>query len=297
MMMQQQQQQGGAPPQGEDAEDQQPPPPPTKPDTMNFVTVDVTAAGVATIAMSRAPVNSLNLDFFEELNQWLMWLSYDDACKSVILTSALSMVFSAGLDITELQNPQPERFEKFWTAFQEVWMILNSYPKPIVAAINGNAPAAGCILAMCADFRIMAKAPAAHPEKLYRIGLNETKLGLIAPPWVMNQLTYIVGSRKAEKMLQLGETPTADEALAMGLVDQVVAEADVLTAAAKCAEGLSKVSNEARWMSKDMMRRDLMQFFANEEERRYDTNFFAQLLTNPEVQDNIGKYLARLGKK
>ena len=295
MQQQHMQQPGGG---GDVAEeDTQPPPPPTKPEGAQFLKITSAENGVVTVAMNRAPVNSFSLEFFAELNEWLMWLSYDEACTAIIMTSAINMVYSAGIDIMELHNAKDERFAKFWTQFQEMWLILNSYPKPIIAAVNGNSPAGGCIMAMCCDYRIMARAPAGKPDKPYRIGLNETKLGIIAPPWVMNQLTYVIGSRKAEKMLQLGETPTADEALTLGLVDKVVEEEVVMEEAMKMANEMLKVSNEARWMSKDMMRRDLMQFFAGDDERRYDTEFFTQLLKNPEVQGNISKYLSRLQKK
>jgi 3,2-trans-enoyl-CoA isomerase len=295
--MQQMQQQGEA-----EEEDQTPPPPPKKPEDSKFTKVDIGADGTAVVRMCRAPVNSFNLEFFTELADWFMWLSTDEsACKAVVLTSDIATVFSAGIDITELHEPQVERFERFWMSFQEIWLILNSYPKPVIAAVNGNSPAGGCILSICCDYRVMARASLKDPAnpKPYRIGLNETKLGIIAPPWVMKTLAYTIGERKAEKMLQLGETPTADEALALGLVDRVVDEADVLEVALKEAAKFAAIPAEARWMSKDMMRRDLMQFFPSEQERLYDAQFFTSLVQNPEVAANVGNYLARLsgGKK
>ena len=297
---QQQQQQGG-----EDApapeENAPPPPPPTKPEEPpKFLKVTQLATNkkVAVVQLNRAPVNSLNLETLAELNQWLMWLSYTEETDGIILGSNLPMVYSAGLDINELSNPKPDRFAAFWGAFQETWSILNSFPKPIVAAINGNSPAGGCILAICCDYRVMARCPNGQPTKPYRIGLNESKIGMIAPPWVMNTFSYVVGNRKAERMLQLGETPTADEALTIGLVDQVVAEEEVMSVATKELEKFMAIPASARWMTRDMMRRDLVQFMSTEEEREYDVNFFGNLLQNPEVQSNIAKYMARLsGKK
>jgi 3,2-trans-enoyl-CoA isomerase len=298
---------GQAPPQQqqmeeEPEEDATPPPPPTKPENSQFVKVEQRPDGAAVMRMARAPVNSLNLEMFTELADWFMWLSTEESgCKSVVLTSDIATVFSAGLDINELHKPEQERFEKFWMSFQEIWLIINSFPKPVIAGINGNSPAGGCVIALCCDYRVMARASLKDPAnpKAYRIGLNETKLGIIAPPWVMKSLAYVVGERKAEKMLQLGETPTADEALAMGLIDRVVEEGELLEAAAQEAAKFAAIPGEARWMSKDMMRRELMQFFPSEQERIYDMEFFSSLVQNPEVVDNVGKYLARLagGKK
>jgi 3,2-trans-enoyl-CoA isomerase len=140
----------------------------------------------------------------------------------------------------------------------------------------------------------MARSPKQHPEKHFRIGLNETKLGIVAPPWVMSGFAYTVGTRKAERMLQLGETPTADEALKLGLVDAVVEEDAVLSEAQKEAEKFIAIPNQARWMSRDLMRQEVLQFLRSEEERQYDVQFFQQLIKNPDVQKSIGTYLARL---
>lgn len=278
-------------------EPQQPPEPPKKPENppryMNITTED----GITTFAMNRAPVNSLNLEVFEELNDWLMWHSYSDETKAIILTSSLSLVFSAGLDITELHKAKEERFAQFWTAFQEAWLILNTFPKPVIAAINGNSPAGGCVLALCCDYRVMARCPEGKPDKAYRIGLNETKLGIVAPPWVMKSMKYVIGNRKAERMLQLGETPTAEQALAIGLVDAVVEENQVLETAKAEAKKYLAVADEARWMTKDMVRKEVVEELSHPEQRRYDMEFFTQLIQNPEVQKQIEDYLARLRKK
>lgn len=271
---------------------------PVKPTDSKYVAVEHDAQGIATLRLNRAPVNSLNLEFFTEFNQWLLWLGSDEATKAVVITSAIPLVYSAGLDINELHNPQPERMGKFWTAFQEMWLILNSFPKPLIAAVNGNAPAGGCIIAIACDYRVMARNPAGAPDKLFRIGLNETKLGIVAPPWVMAGYSYVLGHRKAERMLQLGETPTAEEALAIGLIDAVVEEDQVLATALKEAAKFAAIPNQARWMSRDMMRQEVNAFLNSDEARQYDTNFFMQMVATEDVQKNIGNYLARLsGKK
>lgn len=281
---------------GESEEDLRPPQKPSEPPKL--FKLDMAEKGIATISLCRAPVNSFNLDFFQELNQWLLWLGSDESCRGVIFTSAIPTVFSAGLDISELYSPKEERLVQFWMALQENWMILNSFPKPIIAAINGNSPAGGCIVALACDYRVMARCPLGKPERPYRIGLNETKLGIVAPAWVMPAYAQVLGPRTAERMLQLGETPTADDALTIGLVDAVVEEDKVMETAIKELEKFMAVPNQSRWMSRDMMRREYLQLLASEEDREYDTQFVVQLITNPDVQKTLGSYLARLsGKK
>ncbi|KAG8347757.1 putative Enoyl CoA hydratase isomerase [Trypanosoma vivax] len=281
---------------GGSEEDFEPPKKPLEPPKL--LKIDTNARGITVIELSRAPVNSLNMELFEEFNSWMLWLGSDEACRSVILTSSIPTVFSAGVDMNEMYNPQPERLRSFWKAFQEAWLILNSFPKPIIAGISGNSPAGGCTLALGCDSRVMARHPVGKPDRPYRIGLNETKLGIAAPPWVIPAYAYIVGSRNAERMLQLGETPTADEALRIGLVDVVVEDEQLLRdAAVKEAERFMAVPQQARWMSRDMLRREFLQFIATEEDREYDTQFFVELMMNPEVQKGLDSYIARLKGK
>lgn len=71
----------------------------------------------------------------------------------------------------EMHDPDMKRFEEFWHWLQELFLTLWGYEKPLFAAINGNAPAGGCLMALCCDYRIMYDGP-------YSIGLNETQLGI-----------------------------------------------------------------------------------------------------------------------
>jgi Delta3-Delta2-enoyl-CoA isomerase len=272
--------------------------PPQKPtEVPKFLKIHTNERGVTNVQLARGPVNSLSLEFFQELNQWMLWLGSNDETKAVIVSSAIPTVFSAGLDLAEVHNPKPERLAAFWQGFQEMWLIFNSFPKPIIAAITGNSPAGGCIIAMGCDYRVMARGPKDNnnANRLYRIGLNETKLGLVAPPWTMPAYAYLLGSRQAEKMLQLGETPVAEEAQKLGLIDEVAADDEkALEVAYQQAERFLAVPQQSRWMARDMMRREYLQMLASDEERNYDTEFFTQFVQSPEVQKNLGNYLDRL---
>ncbi|KAG5497678.1 hypothetical protein JKF63_03944 [Porcisia hertigi] len=272
--------------------------PPKKPtEVPKFLKINTNEKGITNVQMARAPVNSLSLEFFQELNQWMLWLGSNEETKAVIISSAIPTVFSAGLDLVEVHNPKPERIGAFWQSFQEMWLIFNSFPKPIIAAITGNSPAGGCIIAMGCDYRVMARGPKdnTNSNRLYRIGLNETKLGLVAPPWTMPAYAYLLGSRRAERMLQLGETPVADEAQKLGLIDEVATnDEQAIGVAYQQAERFLSVPQQARWMARDMMRREYLQMLASDEERNYDTEFFTQFVQSPEVQKNLGGYLDRL---
>ncbi|KAG5495963.1 hypothetical protein JIQ42_02843 [Leishmania sp. Namibia] len=282
--------------QGHDAEREfEPPKKPTE--VPKFVRISTNDKGITDVQLARAPVNSLSLELLQEMNQWMLWLGSNEETKAVVISSAIPTVFSAGLDLSEVHNPKPERISVFWQSFQEMWLIFNSFPKPIVAAINGNSPAGGCIIAMGCDYRVMARGPKdnANNSRLYRIGLNESKLGLVAPPWTMPAYAYLMGSRQAERMLQLGETPVADDAQKLGLIDEVTPDDErTVEVAHQQAERFLSVPQQSRWMARDMMRREYLQMLASDEERNYDTEFFTQFVQSSEVQKNLESYLQRL---
>uniref|UniRef100_A0A8C5MBH5 Enoyl-CoA delta isomerase 1, mitochondrial n=1 Tax=Leptobrachium leishanense TaxID=445787 RepID=A0A8C5MBH5_9ANUR len=170
------------------------------------------ASGVAIMKLKNPPVNSLSLELLTEFSITIEKLEVDRSCRGVIfLTSAAPKIFSAGLDITEM-------------SVQELWLLLNGSNMVTIAAINGSSPAGGCLMAMCCDFRIMADNPK------YTIGLNETQLGIVAPFWLKDTITNILGHRLTEQSLQLGQMYTS--ALKIGLVDQLVPEDKVQSTAA-----------------------------------------------------------------
>ena len=186
--------------------------------------------GVATLSLNKGPVNSLNKEFLQELNENLAATS--ETAKGLVLTSSLNSVFCAGLEITEMHQPDPVRLREFWSSLQDVWIQLYSYKLPTAAAITGHrchfslkmcyfiqkdpifSPAGGCLLSLCCDYRVMQ-----GPK--FTIGLNETLLGIVAPFWFKDTMLNTVGQRQTELALQLGTLFTADQALSIGLVDKV----------------------------------------------------------------------------
>ena len=92
--------------------------------------------GVATLSLNKAPVNSLNKEFLQALNASLAATS--ETAKGLVLTSSLNSVFCAGLEITEMHQPDPVRLREFWSSLQDVWIQLYSYKLPTAAAITGH---------------------------------------------------------------------------------------------------------------------------------------------------------------
>jgi 3,2-trans-enoyl-CoA isomerase len=265
---------------------------PAEPKTLKITPGD---NGVVSISLNRGPVNALNLEVLQEILAWVHYLGNEESTKAILLQSSIDGIFSAGLDITEFINPDKARFEQFWSSLQEVWMLMTSFPKVLVAAISGHSPAGGCLLAMTADYRVMVSGPAERP---YRIGLNEVPVGITVPPWLINHFASIVGPRTSERMLQLGELVTAEQALRIGLVDEVVSDSAALEASTKAAIArFLSVPDQGRWMTKDMSRRDLFRFLSEDEDRKYDLEFFAKFVQHPDIQKNIATYKDGLKNK
>ena len=137
-----------------------------------------------------------------------------------IVLSGGPKVFSAGLDVPYLLGLGSDRdgLRTSWNAFFGAARALANSPVPVAAAVAGHAPAGGCVLALCCDYRVMVRG-------LAQIGLNETQVGLAAPEGIQQLLRRVVGAHRAERLLVAGALVDSERALAIGLVDEL-AEAD-----------------------------------------------------------------------
>lgn len=206
----------------------------------------------------------------------------------MILTSSSKSVFSAGLDIMEMYKPKQERMKEFWTTLQDVWFKLYGSPFPTVAAINGHSPAGGCLLAMCCEYRIML------PN--FSIGLNETQLGIVAPTWFQATMRNTLSRRDAELALTLGTLFNTEEALKVGMIDEIAAnKEEAISKATGFLDRFKKISPQARSMTKQALRsKDIMEL---EDNRSQDVDLFCFAVSQPKVQKGLEIYLESLKKK
>lgn len=168
------------------------------------------------LRLARPPVNALEPGLCRELLLELNAAITGVGVRAIVL-SGQPKIFSAGLDVPYLLTLGDDRgaLTDAWQAFFGVARALASCPVPVVAAISGHAPAGGCVYALCCDYRVMAASD-------YRIGLNETQVGLIAPEGIQRLLRRVVGPHRAERMLVAGEMVDAARALQIELVDELV---------------------------------------------------------------------------
>ncbi|ELU15882.1 hypothetical protein CAPTEDRAFT_195994 [Capitella teleta] len=244
--------------------------------------------GVATIQLNRPPVNSLNLQLLTDIKIALDKLQMKKDCRGMILTSSSPGIFCAGLDFMEMHNPQEGRAREFWRSLQEVWKMLYGSRLATIAAINGHSPAGGCLLSLTCDYRVMAQGK-------FMIGLNETLLGMVAPFWFQDTMTNTIGHREAEKALQLGLLYSGENALDVGLIDELVPPEKVMQTAQVQMQTWLKIPDLARRLTKEQMRGPTLQKFVQRQNE--DVDQIMKFIMDSATQRSLGIYLNTLKHK
>mmetsp|Transcript_28946 Transcript_28946/g.67981 ORF Transcript_28946/g.67981 Transcript_28946/m.67981 type:complete len:345 (+) Transcript_28946:210-1244(+) len=261
---------------------------------------------VALVRMNRKPANALSLELCAELSETIQTIRSQNHHRkqttAVVLASSLPGIFSAGLDIgQELYQPDADRLPKFWWQVQQLFLDLYGCSQlTTVAALGGHAPAAGCMLALSCDYRIILDSPSTKTPP--SIGLNESHLGIVAPPWMARQFIDVLGHRRGELALLQGTMFPPNAALERGLVDQLLTLDDNKepfamleeTALAKARE-FARIPPQARAAVKDLTRSPLVEQLVEDRER--DIDDFCTFVTSETVQRNIGAYLEALRAK
>ncbi|MEM7168438.1 MAG: enoyl-CoA hydratase-related protein [Planctomycetota bacterium] len=196
---------------------------------------------VVTMTLNRPEVrNALDLDMINALHDTLEQLEPDMEIGALILTGAGEKAFVAGADIGQLrERKSPEAFRRI---NQALFRRLEEFPAPTIAAIRGWALGGGCELAMACDLRVAGSSA--------KFGQPEVGLGIIPGAGGTHRLQRLVGIGKARELIFTGDIIDADEAAQIGLVNRVVADADVPTAAAELAGRIAKNSAGAVRLAK-----------------------------------------------
>jgi enoyl-CoA hydratase/carnithine racemase len=212
-----------------------------------FVRLEV-ADGVATIRVDRPKMNALNAQVQDEIREAAIEASARDDVRAVVLYGG-EKVFAAGADIKEMADLSYTDMVVRSGRLQSAFTAVAKIPKPVVAAVTGYALGGGCELAMCADIRIAGEGAT--------LGQPEILLGIIPGAGGTQRLTRLVGPAKAKDIIFTGRFVKADEALRIGLVDQVVPDDDVYTAALAWAQRFSSAAAFALRAAKGAVDRGL----------------------------------------
>lgn len=189
------------------------------------------AEGVGTLRLDRPPMNALDIATQDRIRELAVEAAARDDVRALVVWGG-EKVFAAGADIKEMQDMDHAAMVARGRALQESFTALARVPKPVVAAVTGYALGGGCELALCADIRMAGENA--------KLGQPEILLGLIPGAGGTQRLARLLGPARAKDLIFTGRMVRADEALALGLVDRVVPDAEVYEQAHAWAARLAR---------------------------------------------------------
>ena len=198
----------------------------------DYLTVEQNGA-VAEVTINRPEkMNALNTATVMELYQEMKVLEGNEAIRCVILTGAGEKAFAAGADVTEIQKHNEVSGTIFAQRGQKVFRFIERMSKPVIAAVNGYALGGGCELAMACHVRIASENA--------RFGQPEINLGIIPGYGGTQRLPRLIGLSHALYLLLTGEMISAQKALELGLVVEVIPAGELLKRARELAQQLAE---------------------------------------------------------
>jgi len=205
---------------------------------------------VAVLQMTHGKANAMDLEFCEALGAQVA--AYRQSSAGALVITGQGKMFSAGVDLPRLVAGGAAYVRAFLPAMNTAFEGLFGCPKPVVAAVNGHAIAGGCIMACCADYRIMAREPG-------RIGIPELLVGVPFPVVPLEIVRFAAPPQHLQALVYRGLTLTAGDALAHGLVDAVVDPGRLLDEAVAVAEQLAAIPFDAFDLTKRLLRGPALQ--------------------------------------
>ncbi len=202
---------------------------------------------IATLTINRPErSNALSTAAIVELKQAVEATRDRSATRVVVITGAGDRSFVGGADIHELGELNPLKGEQFIRTLHESFRAIREHPLPVIAAVNGYALGAGLELVMSCDIAIAAENA--------QLGMPEVKVGL---PSVIEcaLMPSIIGLMRTRELLLTGDNVDAQEALRIGLVNQVVPQAGLMAAVRQMADRLISNGPRALFLQKELINR------------------------------------------
>lgn len=243
-----------------------------------MIELETPADGVRLLRMARGAVSALDTEFLLALRDAVA--DARAAGEALVLTGT-GKAFSAGVDLRAYLDGGAAYVETFWTALSGLFDDLLRYPRPVVAAVNGHAIAGGCVIACCADYRLMSGGTIGVPEMLVGIPFPSTALAAVG----------IAVGPGARYLVNTGDTLRPDAALARGLVDEVVAPEELMARAVARAAQLAAIPAETFAHTKATLRRAYLDPLASAECLRSDAEA-KHIWASATGQEAVAAYVA-----
>lgn len=238
---------------------------------------------VATLTVNRPDkLNALNVAVRKALLDAFDALASNDEVRCVVLTGAGEKAFIAGADIGEFDGRAPiEQFRIM--SDQTVFDAAEQFPKPVIAALNGFTLGGGCEIAMACDIRIAS-------DKA-KFGQPEINLGLLPGGGGTQRLPRLVGLGTAYKLLFTGEMIPAQEALRIGLVDEVVPAADLMARVQAMASTIASKSPVALRLIKEAVRASVRAPL--DEGLRHERTLFGLAFSSQDMAEGVKAFIEK----
>ncbi len=241
---------------------------------------------VRELRLARPPANAINPELMGLLIDALNDAS--GSCEAIVISGRPGM-FTAGLDVPELIQYNRDQLLQVWQQFLRMLETIARLPVPSAFAITGHAPAGGIVLALYGDYRIM-------PKGDFITGLNEVQVGLVVSPVIHKALERAVGPRTAEKILVAGKILKAEQALEIGLVDELANDPDdVVRRAVHWCDQILALPRLAMTSTRSLVRSDLVRLF--DDRSKLDVEKFVDIWFSESTQAALNNLVERLQKK
>ncbi len=240
---------------------------------------------VAILRMAHGKASALDLEFCNALTQQLDECRRTSSVAALVLTGS-GTIFSAGVHLLRIVDGGAPYVRTFLPAVSQTFEALFTFPKPLVAAVNGHAIAGGCVMACASDARYMAHGPG-------RIGIPELLVG-VPFPIVPLEIMRFAAAQHLQSLAYRGATLSAEEAVAHGLIDEAVEGDRLLDAAVATASRLAALPPAAFAATKTQIRALALQRIR--EGAQYDAAV-TQIWESDETLQAIQGYIERTFKK
>lgn len=200
---------------------------------------------VAVVRLEHGKVNAFDVEL---MRRWIAELArLEQADTRAVVLTGTGTVFSAGVELRRLTDGGREYVKAFLPLLGDAFFKTFTFPKPLVAAVNGHAIAGGCVLACACDYRLMA-------EGKGRIGTPELSVGVPFPSMALEILRLVVPPHRLQAVIYRGLTCTPDDAVANGFVDELSAPDALLGRAVEVAAHLGSLPSASFSLTKRIIR-------------------------------------------
>ena len=240
---------------------------------------------LATVTIDHGKVNAIDTQLSRDLEAVFLDLGSDDTVDGVVLAGKPDC-FCAGLNVVTLATSDRPALRAFFASYLAALQTMVRFDKPLVAAVTGFAPAGGTIIALTADYRVMARG------SKHTVGMNEFNMSLQIPMMMGDIFAYYTGEARAWANVQNARMYTAYDALAVGLIDEATEGDQVLNRATEHCRKLMRVHYPVFKRTKRYLRRDLLRCVDHDIESMVDT--IAEDFDDPVFKQMMAMFVASL---